>query len=52
MRENKQRITQSVAYVSRELSHLYDHSLSKELVRTLHKPRMSFSCRLYEQFVA
>ena len=52
IRENKPRITQSAAYVSRELSHLYGHSLSKELVRGLRKPRTSFSCRLYEQFAA
>ena len=45
-RENKPRITQSAAYVSRELSHLYEHGLSKELVpfiravRGLHKPRI------------
>ena len=51
-RENKPRITQSAAYVSRELSHLYGHSLSKELIRGLRKPRTSFSCRLYEQFAA
>ena len=52
MRENKPRMTQSAAYVSRELSHLYGHSLSKEFVRGLRKPRTSFSCRLYEQFAA
>ena len=51
-RENTPRITHSAAYVSRELSHLYGHSLSKELVRGLRKPRTSFSCRLYEQFAA
>ena len=44
-RENKPRIWQSAAYASRELSNLYGHSLSKELVRGL-----SFLCRLYEQF--
>ena len=41
-----------ISRVSRELSHLYGHSLSKELVRGLGKPRTSFSCRLYEQFAA
>ena len=46
------KITQSAAYVSCELSHLYGHNLSKELVRGLRKPRTSFSCRLYEQFAA
>ena len=51
-RENKPRITQPAAYVSRELSHLYDHGLHKKLVRGLRKPRTSFLCRLYEQFVA
>ena len=45
-RENKPRITESAAYVSREPSHLYDHSLYKKLVRGLRKPRTSFSCRL------
>ena len=40
-------ITQSAAYVSRELSHLHDHSLYKKL-----QPRTSFLCRLYEQFAA
>ena len=40
-RENKPRITQSAAYVSRELSHLYEHGLSKELVRGLRKPRLT-----------
>ena len=50
-RENKPRITQSASYVSRELSHLYDNSLYKKLVRGLRKPRTSISCRLYEQFV-
>ena len=51
-RENKPQITQSTAYVSRELSHLYDHGLHKKLVRGLRKPRTSFLCRLYEQFGA
>ena len=51
-REIKPRITQSEAYVSRELSHLYDHGLHKKLARGLRKPRTSFSCRLYEQFAA
>ena len=50
MGENKLRITQSAAYVSRKLSHLYDHSLYKKL--GLRKPRTSISCRLYEQFAA
>ena len=50
--ENKPRITQSAAYVGRELRQLYDHGLYKELVRGLRKPRTSFSCRLYEQFTA
>ena len=49
---NKPRITQSAAYVSRELSHLYDNSLHKKLVRSLRKPRTSISCRLHEQFAA
>ena len=39
-------------YVSRELSHLYGHSLHKKLVRGLRKPRTSISCHLYEQFAA
>ena len=51
-RENKPRITQSVAYVSRELGHLYDHGLYKKLVRSSGKPRTSFLCRSYEQFAA
>ena len=51
-RENKPRITQSAAYLSRELSHLYEHGLYKKLVRGLRKPRTSFLCRLYEQFAA
>ena len=51
-RESKPRITQSAAYVSRELSHLYDNSLHKKLVRGSRKPRTSISCRLYEQFAA
>ena len=51
-RENKPRITQSAAFVSRELSHLYGHDLHKQLVRGLRKPRTSFLCRLYEQFAA
>ena len=51
-RENKPRITQSAAYASRELSHLYDNSLYKKLVRGLCKPRMSILSRLYEQFAA
>ena len=38
--------------VSRELSHLYDHGLYKNLVRGLRKPRTSFSCCLYEQSAA
>ena len=37
-RENKPRITQSAAYLSRELNHLYDHGLHKKLVRGLRKP--------------
>ena len=32
-RENKQRVRQSAAYASRELSHLYEHGLYKKLVR-------------------
>ena len=48
-RVNKLRITQSI---SRELSHLYGHSLSKEFVCSLRKPRTCFLCRLYEQFAA
>ena len=51
-RENKPQITEYAAYESRELSHLYGHSLSKELVRGLRKPRTSSSYRLYEQFAA
>ena len=51
-RESKPRITQSAAYVSSELSHLYDNSLHKKLVHGLRKPRMSISCRLCEQFAA
>ena len=51
-RENKPRITQSAAYLSRELSHLYEHGLYKKLVRDLRKPRTCFLCRLYEQFAA
>ena len=51
-RENKPRIRQSAAYLSRELSHLYEHGLHKKLVRGLRKPRTSFLCRLYEQFAA
>ena len=51
-RENKPRIRQSVAYLSRELSHLYEHGLCKKLVRGLRKPRTSFLCHLYEQFAA
>ena len=51
-RENKPRITQSAAYVSHKLGHLYDHGLHKKLVHGLHKPRTSFLCRLYEQFTA
>ena len=51
-RENNLRITQSVDYVSHELSHLYDHGLYKRLVRGLRKPRTSFLCRSYEQFAA
>ena len=51
-RESKPRITQSSACVSRELSHLYDHGLYKNLVRGLRKPRTSFSCCLYEQSAA
>ena len=51
-RENKPRIRQSAAYLSRELSHLYKHGLYKKLVRVLRKPRTSFLCRLHEQFVA
>ena len=51
-RVNKPRITQSAAYVSRELSHLYGHSLHKKLVRGLRKQRTSFLCRVYGQFVA
>ena len=51
-RESKLQITQSAAYVSRELSHLYDNSLHKKLVRCLRKLRTSISCRLYEQFAA
>ena len=47
-RENKLWTTQSAAYVSHELSHLYDHGLHKKLV----KPRMKFLCRLYKQFAA
>ena len=33
-RDNKARITESAAYVSRELGHLYDHGLYKKLVRS------------------
>ena len=51
-RESKPRITQSAAYVSRELSHLFDNSLYKKLVRGLREPRTSISCHLYEQFAA
>ena len=51
-RENKAWIKQSAAYLSRELSHLYEHGLHKKLIRGLRKPRMSFLCRLYEQFAA
>ena len=47
-RESKPRITQSAAYVS----HLYDNSLYKKLVRGLRKLRTSISCHLYEQFAA
>ena len=32
------KISRGLAYVSRELSHLYGHSLSKEFVRGLRKP--------------
>ena len=49
-RENKPRIRQSAAYLSRELSHLYEHASYKKLVGGLRKPRTSFLCRLYEQF--
>ena len=51
-RENKLRIRQSDAYLSRERSHLYEHGLYKKLVRGLRKPRTCFLCRLYEQFAA
>ena len=51
-RENKPRIRQSAAYLSRELSHLYEHGLYKKLVRGLPKPRTCFLCRLNEQFAA
>ena len=37
-RENKPPITESAAYVSRELGHLYDHGLYKKLVHSLGKP--------------
>ena len=45
-RENKPRIRQSVACLSRELSHLYEHDLYKKLVRGLRKPRTSFLYKL------
>ena len=51
-RENKPRITQFAAYVSRELRHSYDNSVYKKLVRGLCRPRTCFLCRLYEQFAA
>ena len=51
-RENKPRIRQSAAYLSHELSHLYEHALYKKLVHGLRKPRTSFLCHLYEQFAA
>ena len=47
-RENMPRI----AYLSCELSHLYDHGLYKNLIHSLRKQRTSISCRLYEQFAA
>ena len=50
--ENKPRIRQSAAYLSRELGHLYEHGSYKKLVRSLRKPRTCFLCRLYEQFAA
>ena len=51
-RENKPWIRQSAAYLSRELSHLYEHVLYKKLVHGLRKPRTSFLCHLYEHFAA
>ena len=51
-RENKQRIRRSAAYLSRQLSHLYEHGLYKKLVRGLCKPWTYFLCLLYEQFAA
>ena len=35
----------SAAYLSRDLSHLYEHGLYKKLVRGLRKPRTCFLCR-------
>ena len=40
-RENKPQI----GYVSHELSHLYGHSLSKELIRGLRKPWTTIGCK-------
>ena len=51
-RENKPRIRQSAAYISRGLNHLYDHGLYKNLVRGLRGPRTSFLCRSDEQLAA